>query len=174
MGYVDRGKYGIQTCFGLQAAALINGQPEDGQGESNAISIATRIKLFLTPPTRRKLPLQRFRTWQLERKVSTSLYGKIPSTSLEKEPVLTESDLDSTPMDINLIPCLDIFCISPQPQTPLSTISNTTGADASPGQASSVGMTNSKGTSITSAGGGKSPSISLSTSSSDFQSTTLY
>lgn len=106
--------------------------------------------------------------------VPKSLYGKSLSIRLRIREPLIESDLDPTPMDINLTPSLDTFCTSPQPQTAPSTTSNTTGAGASPGRASSVGITNSKGTSITSAGGGKSPSTSPSNLSLDLPSTTLY
>ena len=111
----------------------------------------------------------------LDTVVPKSLYGESLQISLRtREPILIESDLDPTPMDINLTPSLDTFCTSPQPQTAPSTISNTTGAGASPGRASSVGVTNSKGTSITSAGGGKSPSTSPSNLSLDLPPTTLY
>lgn len=107
--------------------------------------------------------------------VPKSLYGKSPyMPSRSREPKLIESDIDPTPMDINLTPSLDTFCTSPQPQTAPSTTSNTTGAGASPGRASSVGITNSKGTSVTSVGGSKSPSTSPANLSLDLPSTTQY
>ena len=104
----------------------------------------------------------------------SSLYGKYPSASLGKKPVVAKSGQGPTPMDTKITPSLDTFCTSPQPQNAPSTTSHTTGAGASPGGASSVGITNSEGTSITSAGRGKSPSTSPTSLTLDPPSTTLY
>lgn len=77
--------------------------------------------------------------------------------------VLTDFDVDTGPIDVNLSTSLSTFH------------GNVTGAEASPTLASSTDMAASNSTSISaSTGTGKSPSTSPSTQSLDFQSTTLY
>lgn len=84
---------------------------------------------------------------------------------------LPKSIYDTSPIDINLTTSLSTFHTPSQPATAPPTLSNMTGAEASPAQASSADMAASKSTSISA---GTSPSTSPSTQSLDFQSTIMY
>lgn len=100
---------------------------------------------------------------------STSPYPNKPINTL------TDLDVDTSPIDINLTTSLSTFHTPSQPATAPPTLSNMTGAEASPAQASSADMAASKSTSISAGTSrGKSPSTSPSTQSLDFQSTIMY
>lgn len=96
---------------------------------------------------------------------STSPYPNDPINTL------TDLDVDTSPIDINLTTSLSTFHTPSQPATAPPTLSNMTGAEASPAQASSADMAASKSTSISA---GTSPSTSPSTQSLDFQSAIMY
>ena len=96
---------------------------------------------------------------------STSPYPNKPINTL------TDLDVDTSPIDINLTTSLSTFQTPSQPATAPPTLSNMTGAEASPAQASSADMAASKSTSISA---GTSPSTSPLTQSLDFQSTIMY